>query len=141
MEPDAGATNVRNTASSHWKAWLGPANRALVPFTAFSEPGRDADGRYRPVWFSLPGDEPLAFFAGIQVPQWTSVRKIRTGLETLDPFAFLTTEPRGGTLVVVSHRPETMREMRRILRVHDGAVVEEPVIQLAHPPRMDAAAS
>lgn len=93
MEPDSGTTNVRNTVSAHWKPWLGPANRALVPFTAFSEPGRDADGRYRPVWFSLPGDEPLAFFAGIHVPQWTSVRKIKTGLETLDLFAFLTTEP------------------------------------------------
>lgn len=93
MEPDGGTTNVRNTSSSHWKPWLGPANRALVPFTAFSEPGRDAAGRYRPVWFSLPGDEPLAFFAGIQVPQWTSVRKIRTGQETLDLFACLTTEP------------------------------------------------
>ncbi len=93
MEPDSGTTNVRNTASSHWKPWLGPANRALVPFTAFSEPGRDAEGRYQPVWFSLPGDEPLAFFAGIQVPQWTSVRKIKTGMETIDLFAFLTTEP------------------------------------------------
>lgn len=93
MEPDSGTTNVRNTSSAHWRPWLGPANRALVPFTAFSEPSRDAEGRYRPIWFSLPGDEPLAFFAGIQVPQWTSVRKIKTGLETLDLFAFLTSEP------------------------------------------------
>ena len=35
------------------------------------------------------------FFAGCWVPQWTSVRKVRTGLETLDLFAFLTTEPNG----------------------------------------------
>lgn len=39
MEPDVGTTNVRNTASAPWKPWLGPANRALVPFTARSEPG------------------------------------------------------------------------------------------------------
>ena len=26
MEPDGGTTNVRNTASSHWKPWLGVAN-------------------------------------------------------------------------------------------------------------------
>ena len=93
LEPDGGTTNVRNTASSHWKPWLGPANRCLVPFTAFSEPGRDAEGRYRPVWFALPGDEPLAVFAGIQIRDWTGVRKIKTGVETADLFAFLTTEP------------------------------------------------
>jgi putative SOS response-associated peptidase YedK len=33
------------------------------------------------------------FFAGIWIPQWTSVRKIKTGMETTDLFGFLTTEP------------------------------------------------
>ena len=28
---DSGITNVRNTSSGHWKRWLGPANRCLVP--------------------------------------------------------------------------------------------------------------
>lgn len=93
LEPDAGTTNVRNTFSQHWKPWLGPTNRCLVPFTAFSEPGRDAADKFLPIWFSLPGDEPLAFFAGIHVPQWTCVRKMKTGVETCDLFAFLTTEP------------------------------------------------
>ena len=63
-----------------------------MPFTAFSEPGRDAAGKYRPVWFKLAGDEPLAFFAGIHLQAHTSVRKIKTGMETIDVFAFLTTE-------------------------------------------------
>jgi putative SOS response-associated peptidase YedK len=95
MEPDAGTTNVRNTTSTHWKPWLTPAHRCLVPFTAFSEPGRDAEGRYRPVWFQMAGDdpEPLAFFAGIHLRGWEGVRKIKTGWETADLFAFLTTEP------------------------------------------------
>jgi putative SOS response-associated peptidase YedK len=95
MEPDAGTTNVRNTTSAHWKPWLTPAHRCLVPFTAFSEPGRDAEGRYRPVWFRLAGDdpEPLTFFAGIHLRGWEGVRKIKTGWETADLFAFLTTEP------------------------------------------------
>jgi putative SOS response-associated peptidase YedK len=95
MEPESGTTNVRNTASAHWRPWLKPENRCLVPFTAFSEPGRDAEGRYRPVWFRLAGDdpEPLAFFAGIHVMDWTCVRKIKDGPETCDLFAFLTTEP------------------------------------------------
>jgi putative SOS response-associated peptidase YedK len=92
MEPDGGTTNVRNTASSHWKPHLGPANRCLVPFTAFSEPSRDAEGRYQPAWFAFP-DEPVAFFAGLYHPQWSGVRKIKTGWETCDLFAFLTTEP------------------------------------------------
>ncbi len=95
LEPDAGTTNVRNTKSSHWRPWLSPANRCLVPFTAFSEPGRDAEGRYKPVWFRLVDDdpEPLAFFAGVHVRDHTCVRKMKTGLETCDVFAFLTTEP------------------------------------------------
>ena len=95
MEPDSGTTNVRNTASSHWRPWLAPEHRCLVPFTSFSEPGRDAEGRYRPVWFRLSGDdpEPLAFFACVQVRGWSCVRKIKTGMETCDLFAFLTTSP------------------------------------------------
>ena len=92
MEPDSGTTNVRNTSSSHWKPHLGPASRCLVPFTAFSEPSRDAEGSYKPAWFALPG-EPVAFFAGIYHPQWSGVRKIKTGWETCDLFGFLTTEP------------------------------------------------
>lgn len=93
LEPDSGTTNVRNTSSTHWKPWLSPANRCLVPFTAFSEPGRDAEGLYSPIWFTLPGDDTLAFFAGVHVRDHTCVRKIKTGVETCDVFAFLTTEP------------------------------------------------
>jgi len=95
FEPDSGTTNVRNTSSSHWRPWLAPAHRCLVPFTAFSEPGRDAQGKYRPMWFKLAVEdpEPLAFFAGIHLRGHTVVRKIKTGMETIDVFAFLTTEP------------------------------------------------
>jgi putative SOS response-associated peptidase YedK len=92
MEPDSGTTNVRNTASAHWKRWLEPGNRCLVPFNAFSEPGY-TDGKYKPVWFALAEDQPLTFFAGIETRDWSCVRKIKTGWETCDVFAFLTTEP------------------------------------------------
>ena len=34
---DAGVTNIRNTASPHWRRWLGPEHRCVVPFTSFSE--------------------------------------------------------------------------------------------------------
>lgn len=33
--PDTGVTNIRNTASPHWRRWLGTGNRCLVPATAF----------------------------------------------------------------------------------------------------------
>ncbi len=36
---------------------------------------------------------PLAFFAGIWVPQWKAVRKLKEGEIAADLFAFLTTEP------------------------------------------------
>ncbi len=90
MEPDGGTTNVRNTASSHWKPWLGVANRCVVPLTSFSEFDHAAK---QDVWFALGEDRPLAFFAGIWTAGWTCVRKIKTGIETTDLYAFLTTEP------------------------------------------------
>lgn len=94
MEPDGGTTNVRNTSSRHWKRWLTPERRCLVPFTSFSEPARNAEGKYYPAWFKLAADEePLGFFAGIQLRNWQGVRKVKTGWETADLFAFLTTDP------------------------------------------------
>lgn len=90
MEPDGGTTNVRNTSSSHWKRWLGVESRCLVPFNSFSEFNRDAGGD---IWFAFGEERPTAFFAGIWARQWTSVRKVKTGEETIDLYAFLTTEP------------------------------------------------
>lgn len=91
VEPDKGVTNVRNTASSHWKRWLGPANRCLVPMTSFSEPDQ-VGGTLKPVWFALDDTRPLTFFAGIHVPGWSCVRKVKDGVETCDLYGFLTTE-------------------------------------------------
>lgn len=90
MEPDSGTTNVRNTNSKHWQRWLTPEFRCVVPFTSFSEFNRDHGGD---IWFAFDDDRPLAFFAGIWAPQWTSVRKIKEGVVTTDLFAFLTCEP------------------------------------------------
>jgi len=30
-------TNIRNTSSPHWRGWLKPENRCLVPFNSFVE--------------------------------------------------------------------------------------------------------
>lgn len=88
---DRGVTNVRNVGSPHWRRWLGPQNRCLVPVTKFAEPrpgGRGAGN----AWFQPRSGEPM-FFAGIWVPQWTSIRKLKDGPTTDDLFGFLTCEP------------------------------------------------
>ena len=89
---DPGITNVRKTASPHWRRWLGVESRCVVPFTSFSENETLADGSRPPVWFALDEERPLAMFAGIWT-RWTSVRKVKEGETLNDLFAFLTTEP------------------------------------------------
>jgi len=60
-------TNIRNTKSPHWRAWLKPENRCVVPFNSFCEYA-DTKPRKTPTWFALNEERPLAFFAGI----WTT---------------------------------------------------------------------
>ncbi|WP_334361272.1 MULTISPECIES: SOS response-associated peptidase [unclassified Bradyrhizobium] len=91
MEPDSGTTNIRNVNSAHWKRWLGPEHRCLVPFTSFSEYDT-IDGKKVPVWFASNESRPLLAFAGLWT-NWTSVRKAKEGEITADIFAFLTCEP------------------------------------------------
>ena len=88
---DPGVTNVRNTASPHWRRWLGVESRCVVPWTSFSEYETTADGKKQPVWFALDESRPLAAFAGLWT-RWTSVRKAKEGEITTDLFAFLTTD-------------------------------------------------
>jgi putative SOS response-associated peptidase YedK len=110
---DPGVTNVRNTASPHWRRWLAPECRCVVPFTSFSENETLPDGRKPPIWFALGEDRPLACFAGIWVAGWTSVRKVKEGETTNDLFAFLTTEPNA---LVKQYHPKAMPV---ILRTRD----------------------
>ena len=88
---DKGVPNIRNTSSPHWRRWLGPPSRCLVPFTSFSEKDKCPDGKAMPVWFALAEERPLAFFAGIWT-SWTSTRKLAEGEVTADLFGFLTTD-------------------------------------------------
>lgn len=101
---DKGVTNVRNTASPHWRRWLGPDHRCVVPFTSFSEYRAVKGGRPEVVWFAPTGPEKTLFFAGIWT-NWTSVRKLKEGEVTADLFAFLTTEPNA---VVAPIHPKAM---------------------------------
>ena len=121
-------TNVRNTASPHWRPWLKPAYRCLVPATAFSEYA-DAKPRKIPVWFALDEDRPLFAFAGIWRP-WTGVR----GTKRENPeravaehrlFSFLTTEANG---VVGAVHPKAMPVL--LTGPEEWAAwLEEPVTQ------------
>lgn len=94
---DRGVTNIRNTASAHWRRWLQPQYRCLVPATSFSEPTDEPDvvtGKKRWAWFALDVDRPLFAFAGIWTP-WTGPRgtKANTDLGPHELYAFLTTDP------------------------------------------------
>ncbi len=84
-------TNIRNVRSPHWRAWLKPENRCVVPFTSFCEYA-DTKPRKTPTWFALNDDRPLAMFAGIWTT-WHGKRGIKAspveGEHQL--FGFLTT--------------------------------------------------
>ena len=89
---DPGVTNIRNVKSPHWRRWLVPEHRCLVPFTSFSENELSPGGSRQPIWFAFEEDRPLAFFAGVWT-RWTSVRKLKEGEVTADLYGFLTTVP------------------------------------------------
>jgi putative SOS response-associated peptidase YedK len=66
-------TNIRNTTSPHWRGWLKPENRCLVPFNSFAEYAPEPNpetGQKDIVWFALNDDRPLFAFAGI----WTGFK-------------------------------------------------------------------
>src|SRR5271165_6980719 len=58
----APVTNIRNTSSPHWRGWLKPENRCLVPASSFSEFAREAspaNGKKDIIWFALDESRPL----------------------------------------------------------------------------------
>ena len=87
---DPGVTNIRNLSSSHWRRWLGPEFRCLVPLTSFAEPLGKGKGNQ---WFAAAVEEVPMFFAGIEIRGWKSVRKVKDGETEDDLFAFLTCPP------------------------------------------------
>ena len=86
-------TNIRNTKSQHWRRWLGPANRCLVPMSSFCEYA-DTKPKKTPMWFALDDSRPLVAFAGVWT-EWTGTRGTKAnpveGQHLL--YSFLTTEP------------------------------------------------
>lgn len=90
---DPGITTIRNARSPHWVRWLDVRHRCVVPFTSFSVNDTYAASNRSNAWFALDVTRPVAFFAGIWTPQWTSQRKIKEEETTNDLFAFLTADP------------------------------------------------
>jgi putative SOS response-associated peptidase YedK len=90
-------TNIRNTSSPHWRGWLKPENRCLVPANSFAEYAPEPNPETKKkdvVWFALNDDRPLFAFAGI----WTEFRGDRGTKSKPIPgphlvYGFLTTAP------------------------------------------------
>jgi putative SOS response-associated peptidase YedK len=90
-------TNNRNTSSPHWRGWLKPENRCLVPANSFAEYAPEPNPQTKTkdvVWFALNDDRPLFAFAGI----WTTFNGDRGTKSKPVPgphqvYGFLTTSP------------------------------------------------
>jgi putative SOS response-associated peptidase YedK len=101
----APVTNIRNVSSSHWRGWLSPNNRCLVPATSFCEYA-DTKPKKTPMWFALSEDRRLFAFAGLWT-RWHGVRGPKSapvdGGHEL--FGFLTTE---ANAIVAPIHPKAM---------------------------------
>ncbi len=90
-------TNIRNTSSPHWRGWLKPENRCLVPLNSFAEYAPEPNPETKKkdvVWFALNENRPLCAFAGI----WTEFKGDRGTKSKPIPgphlvYGFLTTQP------------------------------------------------
>jgi putative SOS response-associated peptidase YedK len=90
-------TNIRNTSSPHWRGWLKPENRCLLPANSFSEYAPEPNPETKKkdvVWFALDDARPLFAFAGI----WTEFKGDRGTKSKPVPgphlvYGFLTTTP------------------------------------------------
>src|SRR5271163_2526150 len=102
-------TNILNTSSPHWRMWLKPKNRCLVPANSFAEYAPEpnpATKKKDVVWSALDESRPLFSFAGI----WTTYNGERGTKSKPIPaphevYGFLTTAP---NIVVEAIHPKAM---------------------------------
>ena len=86
-----------NTSSPHWRIWLRPEHRCLVPANSFAEYAPEPNPETKKkdvVWFALNEDRPLFAFGGI----WTTFNGDRGTKSKPVPgphnvYGFLTTTP------------------------------------------------
>ena len=89
-------TNIRNTSSPHWRGWLKPENRCLVPLNSFAEyvPEPNPETRKKDVvWFALNEDRPLFCFAGIWTEFKGTAARSEADSRPHQVYGFLTTAP------------------------------------------------
>src|ERR1700740_1781700 len=102
-------TNIRNTSSPHWRGWLKPESRCLVPANSFAEyaPQPNPETKKKDAVRLRPaGSLPLFSFAGI----WTEFKGDRGTKSKPIPgphnvYGFLTTAPNA---VVAPIHPKAM---------------------------------
>ena len=102
-------TNIRNTTSPHWRGWLKPESRCLVPANSFAEYAPEpnpATGKKDVVWFALNDDRSLFAFGGL----WTEFKGDHGSNPKPIPgphlvYGFLTTAP---NVIVEPIHPKAM---------------------------------
>jgi putative SOS response-associated peptidase YedK len=100
-------SNIRNTTSPHWRGWLKPECRCLIPANSFAEYAPEPNPETKKkdvVWFGLNEDRPLFAFGGL----WTEFKGDRGTNSKPIPgphlvYGFLTTAPNA---VVRANPPE-----------------------------------
>ena len=124
---DRGVTNIRNTNSPHWRAWMKPENRCLVPVTSFCEPTDAADpvtGKKVWTWFAFNDERPLFAFTGIWCT-WHGTRGTQKTPEQGEHllYGFLTTAANG---VIVPVHAKAMRVILRTAEECDAWLTADP---------------
>src|ERR1700753_224532 len=102
-------TNIRNTSSPHWRGWLKPERRCLVPFNRFAEyaPEPNPETKQKDVvWSARSDDRQLSASAGL----WTEFSGDRGTKSKPVPgphlvYGFLTTT---ANMVVAPIHPKAM---------------------------------
>jgi putative SOS response-associated peptidase YedK len=110
----------RNTSSPHWRIWLKPENRCLVPANSFAEYAPEVNPATKKkdvVWFALNENRPLFAFAGI----WTMFNGDRGTRSKPIPgphqvYGFLTTAPNA---IVAPIHPKAMPVILTTRKEHD----------------------
>ena len=124
---DRGVTNIRNINSPHWRAWMKPENRCLIPVTSFCEPTDAADpvtGKKVWTWFAFDDERPLFAFAGICCT-WHGTRGTQKAPEQGEHllYGFLTTAANG---VIAPVHAKAMPVILRTVEECDAWLTAEP---------------